>query len=132
MQKNFEFNTSETDNIAVFAYPELIGVDDNQRRLWGYVLRIENNSEEPIVLTDKNLYLVDETGNSFCDSSKGFHGELPDLQPGEYFEYEETTQTDGLSAVLYGFCFAVTSKGKKLKINLPVLNLDADQPLVLN
>ena len=132
MQENFEYSASETNNITVFAYPELIGVDDNQRRLWGYVLRIENNSEEPIVLTDKNLYLVDETGNSFCDSSKGFHGELPDLQPGEYFEYEETTRTDGLSAVLYGFCSAVTAKGKKLKISLPVMNLTCEKAFLLN
>ena len=132
MSEDFGYITVKTGNIVVSAYPELIDVDKNKRHLWGWCLRIENNSDEEITLKNKNLYLTDETGRSFCDHSEGFNGELPDLQPGEYFEYEETTQTSDISTVLYGFCSAVTAKGKELKIKFPVMNLGTDRALVLN
>lgn len=124
--------TATTGDIVVSAYPELIDIDDAERQLWGYCLRIENNSDEPITLIKKELCLTDESGKSFYDSSVGFNGEIPDLQPGEYFEYEETAQTEGLSAVLYGFCSAVTSAGNELKINLPLIDLSTLKSSFMN
>lgn len=132
MSENINCFVAQTGNIKVFAYPELLDEDSQKRRIWAYCLRIENNSDEPITLTQKKLCLTDECGNNFYDYSAGFNGELPDLQPGEYFEYEETAQTSGLSAVLYGFCSAVTSKGKKFEINIPAMNLGAERSMFVN
>ena len=132
MSEDIDFYTAQTGNFIVSAYPELLDEDDEQHRVWGYCLRIENNSDEPVKLLKKNLCLTDECGKSLYDSSLGFNGELPDLQPGEYFEYEETAQIDGLSAVLYGFCSAVTAKGKELKINFPIMNLGTAKPVLMN
>lgn len=132
MIENFDCATTNTENITVSAYQELLDEDSQNRRIWGYCLRIENNSDEPIILTEKKLCLTDERGHSYYDYSAGFNGELPDLQPGEYFEYEETTQTEGLSAVLYGFCSAITAKGKAIKIKLPVMNLSASRRFLIN
>ena len=132
MSEDFEYITVKTGDIVVSAYPELIDTDADKNQLWGYCLRIENNSDELITLKNKNLYLTDEKGRSLCECSEGFNGELPDLQPGEYFEYEETAQTSNISTVLYGFCSAVTAKGKELKINFPVLNLGAKTAIILN
>lgn len=132
MSEDAEYITAITENIVVSAYPELLDIDANQHCLWGYCFRIENNSDEPITLTRKKLCLTDETGKSRYDDSEGFNGELPDLQPGEYFEYEETAQTDNISAVLYGYCSAITSKGEKLDIKLPILNLSSEHGFLLN
>ena len=92
MSEDFEYITVKTGDIVVSAYPELIDTDADKNQLWGYCLRIENNSDELITLKNKNLYLTDEKGRSLCECSEGFNGELPDLQPGEYFEYEEIEQ----------------------------------------
>lgn len=125
MLKNFEFNTEQTGDILVSAYQELIDSDYDNDDVWSYCLRIENNSNERIRLMRKNLCLTDEKGNSYYDMSDGFNGELPDLEPGEYFEFEDTAKVIGSAAVLYGFCSAVTNKGKELKIKLPVINLSS-------
>ena len=109
-----------------------VDTDADKNQLWGYCLRIENNADELITLKNKNLYLTDEKGRSLCECSEGFNGELPDLQPGEYFEYGETAQTSNISSVLYGFCSAVTAKGKELKINFPVLNFGTKNSFILN
>lgn len=132
MSENIDCFVAQTGNIKVFAYPELLDEDSQSRQLWVYCLRIENNSDEQITLMQKKLCLTDEHGNNFYDYSTGFNGELPDLQPGEYFEYEETAQTNGISSVLYGFCSAITSKGKKLEINIPVMNLSTASSAFIN
>lgn len=131
MLNDNDWFVSNTGNISVFASQELID-GDSQHKLWGCLLRIENNSDEPITLLKKNFCLTDEKGENYYDYSDGFNGELPDLQPGEYFEYEQTAATNGLSAIFYGFCSAVTAKGKQLKINLPIIDLSAKQTQVLN
>lgn len=125
MLNNFEFNTEQTGDILVSAYQELVDSDYSNDEVWSYCLRIENNSNERIRLMKKNLCLTDEKGNSHYDISDGFNGELPDLEPGEYFEFEDTAKVVGNATVLYGSCFAITNKGKELKIKLPVINLSS-------
>ena len=95
----------------VSACQELLEENESSQELWGYVLRIENNSDERIRLLAKDLCITDEKGNSRYLPSLGFNGELPDLEPGECFEFEDTAQLDGAAAVLYGYCKALTTKG---------------------
>lgn len=132
MPDDMDYLIAETGNITVLAYPELLDRDSQNHQIWGYCLRIENNSDELITLTQKNLRLTDEYGNDLYDCSVGFNGELPDLLPGEYFEYEQTAQTTGESSVLYGFCSAVTAKGEKLEINIPIINFSTGHSGCLN
>lgn len=129
MLSNLDYSTVQTGDILVSAYQELLESGKERHELWGYCLRIENNSNEKIRLLKKDVCFTDEHGNSRCEYSVGFNGELPDLEPGEIFEYEDTAQLDGAAAVLYGFCSAVTTKGKELKIKLPVINLSSPKNL---
>lgn len=117
--------TERTGDIFVSAYPEQLDSEDSGRGLWAFCLRIENNSGKRICLTGKDFRVTDSRGNSCCYFSQGFHGELPDLEPGECFEYENTATFEGNAAVLYGFCEAVDSDGRKFKIRLPVMQLTA-------
>ena len=126
MLENFDYSTAQTGDIVVSACQELLEKDESKHELWGYVLRIENNSDERIRLTSKDVCITDAKGNNRYMPSFGFNGELPDLEPGECFEFEDTAQLDG-AAVLYGYCKALTTKGKELKIKLPVLNLSSSQ-----
>lgn len=127
MLNNFDYSTMQTGDIIVSACQELLEENESRQELWGYVLRIENNSDERIRLLAKDLCITDEKGNSRYLPSLGFNGELPDLEPGECFEFEDTAQLDGAAAVLYGYCKALTTKGKELKIKLPVLSLSSSE-----
>ncbi len=132
MYGDSEYLTATTGDIVVSVCPELIDSDSRERLLWGYCFRIENNSNKPITLIKKELCMTNEKGKSFYDSSIGFNGEIPDLQPGEYFEYEETAQTEGLATVIYGFCSALTADGKQIKIDFPVIDLNNKKSFFLN
>lgn len=127
MLNNFDYSTMQTGDIIVSACQELLEENESRQELWGYVLRIENNSDERIRLLAKDLCITDEKGNSRYLPSLGFNGELPDLEPGECFEFEDTAQLDGAAAVLYGYCKVLTTKGKELKIKLPVLSLSSSK-----
>ncbi len=127
MLENFDYSTMQTGDIMVSACQELLEGNESRHELWGYMLRIENNSNERIRLLAKDLCITDENGNSRCLPSLGFNGELPDLEPGECFEFEDTAQLDGAAAVIYGYCKALTTKGKELKIKLPVINLSSSK-----
>ena len=123
--ENLGFITAQNDHITVSVFPELLEADDSARELWAYCLRIENNSEEPIRLIRKEFCLTDNFGNNYYESTEGFHGQLPDLQPEEYFEYEDTTTIEGDAVALYGTCEAINTQGKKLIIKLPVVIFDS-------
>lgn len=118
-----DFFVEQTGDIAVEAYPEQLDTQEGGRELWAYCLRIENNSDKRICLIKKNFCITDSRGNNQYDFTQGFNGELPDLEPGEYFEYENTATFEGNAAVLYGFCEAINCDGQAFKIKLPTMQL---------
>jgi uncharacterized protein affecting Mg2+/Co2+ transport len=126
--ESFDFVTAETDNIMVSAYQEPLEKQENQARtLWAYCLRIENNSSEKIRLLRKDFCITDNHGHNHYEQSFGFHGELPDLEAGECFEFEDTITIDGDAAVLYGFCRAKSESGQEIAVKLPLIQLNSNQ-----
>lgn len=117
------FNSAETGDFSVSAYREMLDSAHGNRALWAYFLRVENNSDQPVCLIKKQLCITDNTGRCIYDYENGFHGELPDLQPGEYFDFEDTAVIDGQAAVLYGFCTALTADKKEIKLKIPPISL---------
>ena len=124
-QDNSDVVTAQTGDIFVSAFQEPLEADGEHRQLWGYCLRIENNSDERIRLLKKDFCITDSNGHNYFANEYGFHGELPDLEPGEYFEFEDTIFLQAQAAVLYGACVAQTSDGREIKIKLPVMPLTA-------
>ena len=121
-----DYFLEHTGDIVVEAYPEQLDCENSGRELWAFCLRIENNSDKRICLIKQNFCITDSYGNNQYYSTQGFNGELPDLEPGEYFEYEDTATFEGNAAVLYGFCEAVNSDGTPLKIKLPLMQLSTE------
>ena len=134
--ENIDLSFVQTGDILVSAYPEQIDCDDNRRELWGYCLRIENNSAQKIRLLRRDFCITDSFGQNHYDYTEGFHGELPDLAPGECFEFEDTALIDGRAAVLYGQCVAQNESGEIFNINIPLMQLSNENPqlsrLILN
>lgn len=119
-----DFVVRQTNDIAVFAC-QASNEDDGA---CGYYLRIENNSKDKIQLLSKNFSFTDDQGNRYFDFGQGFKGELPELNPGEYFEFENMTPSFAGSAVLYGSCRIVKERNNQVEdIQLPALELFSNQ-----
>ncbi len=115
-----DFVVRHTNDIAVFAC-QAFNEDDGA---CGYYLRIENNSEDKIQLLSKSFNITDEQGNRYFEFGQGFKGELPELNPGEYFEFENMAPVFDGSAVLYGSCRIVKEHNHQVEdIQLPALEL---------
>lgn len=124
-EDNFDFAFAKTENILVSAYQERLEEAEGDGGLWAYCLRIENNSGQRIRLMQKDFCITDSTGKNHYEQSYGFHGELPDLEAGECFEFEDTVSFSGGAAVLYGCCHAVDESGKAFTVKLPMMQLTA-------
>ncbi|MBE6444568.1 MAG: ApaG domain [Alphaproteobacteria bacterium] len=119
-----EFVVSQTDGITVSACPVLVDGFAPSGFMWGYYLCIENNTDQKIQLVGKDWNITDENGNSYNDSSVGFKGELPELEPGEYFEFTSETTLNVPNAVFYGSCKFLSEGQEKVKeIRIPTFSL---------
>ena len=114
----------QTDGIVVSAGPVLVDEEAENRYMWGYYLCIENNTPKKIQLLGKDWNITDDKGNRFNDSSMGFKGELPELEPGEYFEYTSYAPLQAKNAVFYGSC-KVKSDGIESNVKVPTFSLSA-------
>ncbi len=121
-----EYLVSSTDGITVSACPVLVDEQVSAKFMWGYYLCIENNTDTKIQLVGKDWNITDENGNSYNDSSVGFKGELPELEPGEYFEFTAEAPLNAPNAVFYGCCKVLTEGQSQIKeIRIPTFNLSA-------
>lgn len=123
-----DFVTLNTDDIVISACQCLDQEDDG---VCAYYLRIENNSADKIQILGKDFNLTDDHGNSYIQSETGFHGEILELNPGEYFEFEDMMPISSNTAVLYGTC-RIAEKGlKRIKnIKIPALELCANKSVL--
>lgn len=127
---------TDYDDIVITACPTL--VEENkatQEFLWGYYFCIENNSSEKIQLIGKNWNITDDKGNRFCDDSAGFKGEIPQLEPGESFEFTSLAPLHSPHAVFYGSCKIQRegkSETKEIKIPTFTMSVAERKSSVLN
>ena len=126
MIDNEDFSVSQTDGIIVSACPVLMESQKNvnQDFMWGYYLCIENNSDHKIQIIGKEGNITDDLGNRYSDTSAGFQGELPELEPGECFEFTSEAPLKSANAVFYGSC-KVLAEGQNCAkdIRIPTFNL---------
>ena len=138
MKMMFEENepvVASSDDIVITACPTL--VEENratQEFLWGYYFCIENSSER-IQLVGKSWNITDDKGNRFCDDSAGFKGEIPELEPGESFEFTSLAPLTSPHAVFYGSC-RIRKEGrtesKDIKIPTFTMSVPLQQSACLN
>ena len=124
-----DYVTLTTDNIEISACQALLEDDTD---FCGYYLKIENNSDAPICLLGKDFNLTDDKGNTSAFDHT-FNGEILELNPGEYFEFEDMMPIKTSSAVLYGTCRIIKSNLTQ-DIKIPALQLFSNKPssIVLN
>ncbi len=126
MLEEAEYQVSQTDGIVVSACPVLVDEKPGSRFMWGYYLCIENNTGHRIRLVGKDWRITDDQGNSYCDNSAGFKGELPELEPGEYFEFTSEAPLNSPHAVFYGSCKVLAEGQSKARdVKIPTFSLSA-------
>ena len=128
-----EYVTSQTDDIVISACQAYL--EDEEDNACSYYLRIENNSDEKIQILSKEFNITDDKGNSYLENGLGFNGEIPELEPGEYFEFSDSAPLNSSFAVLYGSCRIVKEKYNQVQdIKIPAVNLvgNAYQNLAIN
>lgn len=126
MMDDGELKVSQTDGIVISAGPVLMEENGHNDFLWGYYFCIENNSADKISLVGKNWNITDDHGNMFSDNSDGFKGEIPVLEPGEYFEFTSMAPLSSAHAVFYGSCRIKTEGQDKLKeVKIPTFLMSA-------
>lgn len=115
-----DYVTLTTDNIEISACQALL---EDENDVCGYYLKIENNSDEPIVVLGKDLNLTDDKGNNHASFDRTFNGEILSLNPGEYFEFEDVLPLSANCGVLYGTCQIAKAQNKVENIKIPALEL---------
>ena len=123
------FLSIEKDGIVISASPTLVD-DSGFENLWGYYLCIENNSDSKIQIVGKDWNITDDFGNSFHDDSAGFKGEIPELEPGEYFEYTSEAPLKASNAVFYGSCKIASNSGIK-DVKIPTFSMSTGKSFAL-
>jgi uncharacterized protein affecting Mg2+/Co2+ transport len=121
MIEESDFLVAEAEDIIISAASALVK-EDSSGLLWGYYLCIENQSDEKITLVGKDWNITDDRGNHYSDSSAGFDGEIPDLEPGEFFEITDVAPLASENAVFYGSCRIASGKGIR-EVRIPTFPL---------
>ena len=126
MYSTQDFDSAQQGGIVISAYNELLQEKvAGDEFCWGFYLRIENNSHSKISLLGRNISITDTKGRSVSLKTEGFGGQLPELEPGEVFEFEDYA-TSKTSAVLCGSCKVAGENHKIRDVRLPVLSLIAN------
>ena len=125
-----EMLTTEVDNITISAARELVEKNAAIHRfVWGYYFCIENNSDKRISLLGKNWHITDDKGNNYSDDSVGFKGEIPELEPGESFEFSSMAPLSSANAVFYGSCKIKADNDEVKDIRIPTFQLSVGNTL---
>ena len=123
-----DFVSAATDDIVISACTVELADDEKDREnlgkfVYGYYLCIENNSSEQVQLIGKHWNITDSKGNSFCDDSLGFKGEIPILEPGESYEFTSVAPLNTPEAVFYGSCRVVKGGRWVQDVKVPTFQL---------
>ncbi len=132
MLNEIEPVVSSAEDIVIRACPTLVEENQNKQEfLWGYYFCIENNSSQRVQLLGKNWNITDDKGNRFCDDSMGFKGEIPMLEPGEFFEFTSMAPLSSPNAVFYGSC-KIQKEGQKESqdIKIPTFMMSVTEQVV--
>lgn len=117
-----------TRGICVTVVPQYLpeqSSPNDQRFVWAYTVRIENQGGEPVQLVNRFWRITDAVGTSHEVRGEGVVGEQPLLQPGEAFEYTSGTPLATPSGMMLGSYEMETNDGEFFDVAVPAFSLDS-------
>lgn len=104
-----------------------------QRYVWAYHVRIENEGDETVQLRSRHWMITDARGHVEHVRGPGVVGKQPRLEPGESFEYTSGAPLTTPSGFMGGTYRMITADGESFDIQIPTFSLDSPhQRLVVN
>ena len=97
---------------------------DEDRYVWAYHVRIENQGSETVQLRNRHWKITDGRGQVQEVRGPGVVGEEPVLKPGENFEYTSGVPLPTPSGFMTGSYGMVTAAGEEFDIEIPAFSLD--------
>jgi ApaG protein len=97
------------------------------RYVWAYHVRIENEGSETVQLRNRHWQITDALGRLHEVRGPGVVGEEPVLKPGQSFEYTSSCPLTTPSGFMVGDYEMETPAGEKFLIRVPAFSLDSPQ-----
>ena len=127
MTKKIEIYIENTNGVEITVRPEYV---DSQINLvgvffvWVYYIRIHNQSNETLQLTDRYWKIIDEKGGIQEVSGEGVIGKKPILTPGADFEYSSGVHLRYKSGIMLGHYVMKKENGETFNAKIPAFSLD--------
>src|SRR5258707_11459354 len=103
---------------------------EEQRFVWAYHIRIENQGPETVRLRSRYWRITDARGKVQEVRGAGVVGEQPVLKPGESFEYTSGTPLPTSSGIMVGSYEMETRGGDSFWVRVPAFSLDSPHQAV--
>jgi ApaG protein len=114
-------------------YPEDQSSPIENRYVWAYHVRIENQGAETVQLRRRHWRITDAQGRVQDVRGAGVVGEQPVLAPGQSFEYTSGTPLATPSGIMVGTYEMELPTGERFAVAIPAFSLDSPhQPRRLN
>ena len=120
--------SATTQTITVKVEPTFLdnqSVPDEDRFVWAYHVRIENNGSHTVQLIDRHWRITDWQGNTQEVRGEGVIGEQPVLRPGTFFEYTSGTPLPTPSGFMAGTYGMESADGNRFEVEIPAFSLDS-------
>ena len=99
---------------------------DENRFVWAYRVRIENEGDEEVQLLKRSWEIIDASGHTQKVHGPGVIGEQPVLKPGQRHEYTSGTPLRTPSGFMVGsYHMIVSETGEPFDVAIPAFSLDS-------
>ena len=125
-----------THSIAISVRP--VYLEDHSspcdnRYVWAYHIKIENEGKERVQLINRYWRITDAQGRVQEVRGPGVIGKQPTLEPGDSFAYSSGTPLGSPSGIMVGSYEMETAAGVRFNADIPAFSLDSPhQPVSLN
>ena len=102
----------------------------NNKYVYSYTIRIENNGVESAKLESRYWHITDANSQVQEVQGLGVVGEQPNLQPGQSYTYTSGAILETSSGTMHGHYTMLKDDGSKFNAQIPVFALV--QPLALH
>lgn len=110
-----------TRGIRVLAQPRYLpdhSTPDADQFVFGYRIRIENQSERTVMLVARHWEIIDTDGNRETVDGLGVVGQQPVLEPGEIHEYSSFCPLSSGFGTMEGYFRMVDDLGESFEVEV--------------
>lgn len=123
----------ETRGIFVAVEPDYLedqSEPSDDRYVWAYTVRIDNQSDKTVKLVSRHWRIVDAKGMTEEVRGEGVVGEQPVLAPGEAFVYTSGAPLATPSGLMVGSYEMQTEAGETFDVAIPAFSLDSPHEII--